>query len=221
MCEAYNGVGDSLTSLSTLVLNSPPVIVQGPESQIVEEGAPLSLTCGSEGLPKPRVFWVFNGVQLNPDGGNVVLGEEGSLNIARVEKSHAGLWQCFAGNPMGSVYSPAEIRVMPKQFTKMATPESGMNNMTPVLPPTAILKEDLDDDMLEERQEHHPHPYHHHKLHHKNKRRKHGKGGEIMTPPSKPVVNRVSDDSVMVRWTVPPNSGYPIMLVEFYYLFVE
>lgn len=222
VCEAYNGVGDSLTSLSTLVLNSPPVITHGPESQVVEEGAPLTLTCGATGLPKPRIFWVFNGAQITPDGGNILLGGEGTLQISRVEKAHAGLWQCFAGNPGGSVYSPAEVRVMPKQSTKMATPlqvlESGKQNGGDVFPPTSILKEDLDDDDQEEII--HPQHHHHHKFHNKHggkRGRKHGGKGQEMTPPSKPVVNRVSDDSVMVRWIVPPNSGYPIQFFKIQY----
>jgi hypothetical protein len=161
------------------------------------------------------VFWVFNGVQLNPDGGNVILGDEGTLHIARVEKAHAGLWQCFAGNPMGSVTSPAEVRVMPKQ---------SIQRTNGILPPTAILKEDLDDEEGQDEEELlHPQQHHHHHKFHKGhgngngKRRKHGGKGQEMTPPSKPVVNRVSDDSVMVRWTVPPNSGYPIQFFKIQY----
>lgn len=38
-----------------------------------------------------------------------------------------------------------------------------------------------------------------------------------MTPPSKPTINRLSDDSVMIRWEVPPNSGYPIQFFKIQY----
>lgn len=38
-----------------------------------------------------------------------------------------------------------------------------------------------------------------------------------MTPPSKPTINRLSDDSVMIRWDVPPNSGYPIQFFKIQY----
>jgi len=38
-----------------------------------------------------------------------------------------------------------------------------------------------------------------------------------MTPPSKPVMNRISDDSIMVRWSVPANEGYPIQFFKVQY----
>lgn len=38
-----------------------------------------------------------------------------------------------------------------------------------------------------------------------------------MTPPSKPTINRLSDESVMIRWEVPPNSGYPIQFFKIQY----
>lgn len=39
----------------------------------------------------------------------------------------------------------------------------------------------------------------------------------IMVPPSRPVVTRLSDESVMVRWTVPPNDGLPIRFFKVQY----
>ena len=31
-----------------------------------------------------------------------------------------------------------------------------------------------------------------------------------MIPPSRPNITRLTDESVMVRWSVPPNEGLPI-----------
>jgi aspartate/methionine/tyrosine aminotransferase len=47
------------------------------------------------------------------------------LRIAKVEKKHAGLFQCFATNPMGTVTSPAELKVLAKQITAMAMANDG------------------------------------------------------------------------------------------------
>ena len=47
------------------------------------------------------------------------------LRITKVEKKHAGLFQCFAANPVGTVTSPAELKVMPKMITAMANDSSG------------------------------------------------------------------------------------------------
>jgi len=50
---------------------------------------------------------------------------EDGLKIARVQKKHAGLFQCFATNPVGTVSSPAELIVMPKQITAMPSDSTG------------------------------------------------------------------------------------------------
>jgi len=38
-----------------------------------------------------------------------------------------------------------------------------------------------------------------------------------MIPPSRPTVNRISDHSVMARWTVADNGGYPIQFFKVQY----
>lgn len=37
---------------------------------------------------------------------------------------------------------------------------------------------------------------------------------DVMVPPSRPNVTRLSDRSVMVRWQVPPNDGLSIMFFK-------
>lgn len=46
---------------------------------------------------------------------------EGKLNITQVEKRHAGIYQCFATNELGSVYGSVMLQVLPKQVTAMPT----------------------------------------------------------------------------------------------------
>jgi hypothetical protein len=52
---------------------------------------------------------------------------DGNLNISQVEKRHAGIYQCFAANDLGSVYGSLMLQVLPKQVTALPTsdlPES-------------------------------------------------------------------------------------------------
>lgn len=39
----------------------------------------------------------------------------------------------------------------------------------------------------------------------------------VMMPPSKPIITRLSDESVMVRWSVPENDGLPIQFFKVQY----
>ncbi|CAG7724534.1 unnamed protein product, partial [Allacma fusca] len=203
VCEAYNGIGETVTTISTVVLNSMPNITREPKSLVVEEGGEALMDCATEGLPKPRVYWVFNGHNVHDDG-NIRI-TDGGLRISQVEKKHAGLFQCFATNPMGSVTSPAELKVLPKMITSMANDSTDLDEtVSSVTPPVT---------------RHHHGENHHHKnikFHRgKHKRRKHK--GQDMIPPSRPEMNRISDESVMIRWSVPPNSGYPIQFFKIQY----
>lgn len=38
-----------------------------------------------------------------------------------------------------------------------------------------------------------------------------------MVPPTRPEISRLSEDSVMVRWDVPPNDGLPIQFFKVQY----
>lgn len=42
----------------------------------------------------------------------------------------------------------------------------------------------------------------------------------MMVPPSRPNVTRLSDESVMVRWTVPQNNGLPIQFFKIQHRFL-
>jgi hypothetical protein len=46
---------------------------------------------------------------------------DGKLNITQVEKRHAGIYQCFATNELGSVYGSVMLQVSPKQVTALPT----------------------------------------------------------------------------------------------------
>jgi len=51
-----------------------PKITKEPVSIIVEEGGEALIDCTTEGLPKPRVYWVFNGHNVHEDGNVQITG---------------------------------------------------------------------------------------------------------------------------------------------------
>lgn len=66
-----------------------------------------------------------------------LLFADGKLNITQVEKRHAGIYQCFATNDLGSVYGSVMLQVSPKQVAALPTsdlmPESQDTDLDGVL----------------------------------------------------------------------------------------
>jgi Immunoglobulin domain len=86
--------------------------VKGPASFTIEEGGDVQLKCSAKGFPTPTIQWLQNGESVNRDPHINTQG--GVLNITLLEKRHAGIFQCFATNSLGSAYGLAMLQVMPK-----------------------------------------------------------------------------------------------------------
>ncbi|KAH1020884.1 hypothetical protein HUJ04_010476 [Dendroctonus ponderosae] len=104
-----------------------------------------------------------------------------------IEKRHAGNLQIFARNIVQTVYSSIRIRVIPL--------------------PTSI------DEI--------PTPLHNRPRHKPKKsrvtKRPSRQRAPKMIPPSKPVVSRVKDDTVVVRWNISNNNGLSILFFKVQY----
>ncbi|NWW61202.1 CNTN4 protein, partial [Ifrita kowaldi] len=70
----------------------------------------VSWECRASGRPKPSYRWLKDGEPLLPQG-RVQL-EQGSLTIANVSLSDAGMYQCVAENRHGVVLASAELSVI-------------------------------------------------------------------------------------------------------------
>ncbi|XP_050835399.1 contactin-4 isoform X1 [Serinus canaria] len=70
----------------------------------------VSWECRASGRPKPSYRWLKDGEPLLPQG-RVQL-EQGSLTIANVSLSDAGMYQCVAENRHGVIFANAELSVI-------------------------------------------------------------------------------------------------------------
>ncbi|XP_054264853.1 interference hedgehog-like [Macrosteles quadrilineatus] len=201
VCEVSNGINPPITHHITLQVQEPPVVTREPNNSVVEEGGQVEVGCEVRGTPPPSVTWLLNGESLDNDTHAVVRGHK--LRITDVQKRHAGVLQCLAVNPLGSTYGAAMLQVSPKQVTANApsyqeSPEGV--SLLPPLPPGRT----------------HPKKDHTRKGKGRRKDKKH-KGSVLMVPPTRPNITRLSDRSVMVRWSVPPNDGLPIQFFKVQY----
>lgn len=190
VCTFSNAKG-SLTKHITLVYNEPPTILRGLDNKKVVVEEQLDFECVVRGTPEPVVSWILNGNSVFNDTSIEAIGNR--LYFRPVEKRHAGLLQCFATNSLKTVYSSAFLEVIPKQISSADAEEIGVLQTPP--PPSHANK----------------------RKKHKQSKHKGTKNAAQMVPPSKPTISRVSDSSVMVRWSVPSNNGLPIQFFKVQY----
>ncbi|XP_063666048.1 follistatin-related protein 5 isoform X3 [Pan troglodytes] len=84
-------------------VNVPPVIRVYPESQAREPGVTASLRCHAEGIPKPQLGWLKNGIDITPKlSKQLTLQANGSeVHISNVRYEDTGAYTCIAKNEAG------------------------------------------------------------------------------------------------------------------------
>lgn len=87
-----------------LLLIVPPVITRYPKDDIivVDEGSKVTITCLSEGIPKPKLTWTKKGklpahVRIND--------EKSTLELERVDDTYSDSYSCMAMNGVGDPVS--------------------------------------------------------------------------------------------------------------------
>ncbi|XP_076633637.1 interference hedgehog isoform X1 [Colletes latitarsis] len=183
-----NGV--HIKSVIILKVMEAPKVIKSPKASTFSEGGELELSCTVTGEPEPRVEWLINGESLVPSDSLEIKGFK--LFISEVEKRHAGVVQCVASNEYGFDSGYNLLKVNPKQHmgTTESRPDYGISNSR-----------------------------HKHTRGGGRRRSKEGKrkGTAVLVPPTQPSVTRLTDVSVMVRWTVPENTGLPIEFFKVQY----
>ncbi|XP_037051243.1 interference hedgehog isoform X1 [Bradysia coprophila] len=187
VCRLDNGITPVLVHTIQLEVQEMPSITDGPQETLTNEGDSLELRCMTRGYPQPIIYWMINGADTKWDP--LIKSNGSSLVIETVQKKHAGIVQCFAKNDAGEVNFSNLLQVKPKQI-------SGELGLQPLgtFPQTTRAND------------HTGKPAKGHKKH------KH-----TMIPPSRPSITRLSDNKVMVRWTVPAKGGLPISFFKVQY----
>ncbi|XP_070513486.1 interference hedgehog isoform X2 [Cardiocondyla obscurior] len=169
-----------------------PRVTKQPSACKFHEGGKLQLSCDVTGEPEPVVEWLINGESLIPSKTQEMIGS--TLLISEVEKKHAGIVQCVASNEYGSHSGYNLLQVQPKEHVVGGK--------------------------IESKPDYGPISRHKHTRGGGRRRNKEGKkkgGAVILVPPDQPNVTRLSDVSVMVRWSVPENKGLPIQFFKVQY----
>uniref|UniRef100_A0A182FQQ4 Interference hedgehog n=1 Tax=Anopheles albimanus TaxID=7167 RepID=A0A182FQQ4_ANOAL len=188
VCRLQNGIEPALVHSIRLTVLEQPRIIAPPRSTLTNESDSLELECVARGSPRPEIYWMINGDYAKWDA---LIRTNGSrMIIQSVEKRHAGIVQCFARNEVGEASEGNLLQVNPKQIPGgIGTAPLGS------VPSGARVGGD-----------------------HSAKR----KGGKkhkhlVMIPPSRPNITRLSDESVMIRWSVPSTDGLPIQFFKVQY----
>lgn len=154
----------------------------------MKEGKDLDAECTVSGTPDPKITWLINGESVLNDSNIEAI--ENKIYFRPIEKRHAGIIQCFATNAVGTEFGFTFLQVYPKQISN--SDGNATNAPSANTRPTRRKK--------------------------KGRRPKKPKGHQaVMIPPSKPNITRLSDESVMVRWSVPENDGLPISFFKVQY----
>lgn len=247
MCELLNVKGRSMHVIKLSVQEPPDIgrlpnmttIQEGDDAgfECVAKGSPRPqvtwLFNGERVEPADDVR--LNGSEREE---NVQVSQ---LSLRGAGRRRAGTYQCFASNAVGDAVRSLMLHVAPQQIPPGAAstpvPPPGTRSSGHGAP----LDEDGDEesseaaggggvDGVEERGGGHGRrrrPQHHRtggRQRDKGRHRGGGGGGgggaggsDTMIPPSKPMVTRLSDTSVMVRWDVPSNEGLPILFFKVQY----
>lgn len=188
VCRLENGIEPSLIHTVKLTVLEAPKIIEPPRSTLTNESESLELECIAKGSPTPDIYWMINGDYTKWD--RLIKSNGSKLFIKAVEKKHAGIVQCFAKNEVGEVSESNLLQVNPKQIP------GGVETAPLGSVPTGPKGNE-----------------------HNGKRPKGGKKHKhlVMIPPSRPNITRLSDESVMVRWSVPSSDGLPIRFFKVQY----
>ena len=87
-----------------VIVNAPVITSKSAAKQVVFDGDSLALLCNANGIPEPRISWVFNKTRTN------VGGSEYRINKAIL--SDTGEYICEAKNPYGETRHTMEVEVI-------------------------------------------------------------------------------------------------------------
>ncbi|XP_061867610.1 hemicentin-2 [Colius striatus] len=99
-CTARSSAGRAHKHLR-LVVHEPPAMKPLPGVVMVMVNASATLSCHATGIPRPKVTWQKDGVDMAGEPGLKVL-PNGQLHLLRASPEAAGTYLCVARNPSGT-----------------------------------------------------------------------------------------------------------------------
>ncbi|MCP9265997.1 hypothetical protein DINM_021442 [Dirofilaria immitis] len=118
ICVASNRNGQIEHSFELQIFNnSAPLIVDSPESKVVNPGEQVTFVCRISGQPPPSIKWYFNGIEISHDDLHIEFTQrDNELTIIHVTRADEGVYQCIARNVLGMTSADATLKVhLPNQ----------------------------------------------------------------------------------------------------------
>ena len=107
ICKAENILGTAADTVLLMIFSPLRFKVLPPKQLTPTMGSNVQLTCLAESDLKTTVTWRKNGETSLPADSNVLIN--GTLLIAKVKKSHEGIYSCIARNPVTSIEATVRI----------------------------------------------------------------------------------------------------------------
>ncbi|XP_037355619.1 vascular cell adhesion protein 1 isoform X1 [Talpa occidentalis] len=103
-----------------LQVHSSPknTIVSVNPSTRLQEGGSVTMTCSSEGLPAPQIYWS----KKLGDGNVQLLSENATLTLIAMRMEDSGIYMCEGVNPVGRDKKEVELIVQEKPFAIELSP---------------------------------------------------------------------------------------------------
>ncbi|CAL8352907.1 unnamed protein product [Lota lota] len=119
VCRAQNNAGEAVLTVPVIIIAYTPRITTWPPPNVrAMVGAPVQLSCGAIGIPKPEINWelpdgsVLSGAGPGRPKGSELLHPQGTLIIQRPMVSDSGAYKCIAKNPLGTDSKLTYVRVL-------------------------------------------------------------------------------------------------------------
>ncbi|XP_074047388.1 obscurin-like protein 1 isoform X2 [Macrotis lagotis] len=124
-------------------LEGPPMFLEGPQSQWVQQGEEVILTCQVGGWPEPAIHWEKDGRLLEEIWEsshfcltNGLTGAGGhELRIRGIRLPDAGVYVCHASNTHGHVLAAALLQIQPSWETPRSSPQHSQRDPAGQGPP--------------------------------------------------------------------------------------
>ncbi|XP_072421818.1 hemicentin-1-like isoform X1 [Chiloscyllium punctatum] len=114
-CSAINRAGNASLTLQ-LIVQVPPKIHLSHHLLKVIVGQSIDLPCLAHGDPTPKIRWYKDDEALLQGATDSLDGPDGSINIADVELSDAGIYRCEATNNAGHDMTQMTLEVLEPPF---------------------------------------------------------------------------------------------------------